>query len=105
MFTAQRNKVTFQTRIRPELLDQVDQISKDLGIPKTKLTQMALGDLCYKILGKLPKAQAEGGMEHFDPESLTDVFIHSKITGVWDYSALGYYLDIDLPKESEKEAD
>ncbi len=106
MVHVHRHKVTFQTRIRPELSNQVDELSKMLGLPKTKLTQLALGDLAYKMLAKLPKAESNGFIENYDPESLTDVFIQGRITGAFDYGALGYYFDLDIPAsdKSEKEA-
>lgn len=103
MIQARKNKVGFQTRIRPELSDQIDLLSRNLGIPKTKLTQLALGDLAYKLTAKLPKSEAKGFIENYDPESLTDTYIQGRVTGVFDYTALAYYMDMDLPEAQKGE--
>lgn len=97
MIKTKREKVAFNSRIRPELQDLIDQSARKLGLPKTKVVQLAMGDFAYKVLGKLPESEAAGKVVRFDHESITDQYLNGYISGVYDFGTLGYYLDIDLP--------
>lgn len=93
-----KEKKAVQYKIRPELHDQVNEIAAKLGVSKSQVIQLAIGEAAYKILHKLPEYEAQGHMDHYDPESLFDIITKGKITGHMNYSALGFYLDIDLPQ-------